>query len=300
MSVTQPRVALFGLGLMGQGMARRLLGAGFPLTVYNRNREKALALAAEGAVVADSPREAAAGADIIVSMVADDAGSRALWLGENGALAAAKPGAVLIESSTLTVGWVHELAAAVAARGGDFLDAPVTGSRTQAAAGELCFLVGGSADVLEKARPALAVMSRAIVHLGPTGSGALLKLINNFLCGVQVVSLAEALGVIEKSGLDRAKALEILVQGAPGSPLFKNISARMTAPAAAPHFHLRLMMKDLGYAFKEGKNHGLHLATAEAAHAVFQQALAAGLGDRDMSAVIELFRANSNTIEKKH
>ena len=111
------------------------------------------------------------------------------------------------------------------ARGCEFLDAPVTGSKTQAAAGELNFLVGGDAATLEKVRPVLAAMSKAIVHLGPTGSGALLKLINNFVCGVQVASLAEALAMIERSGLDRAKALEILTDGAPGSPLVKAVSA---------------------------------------------------------------------------
>src|SRR5207244_3931896 len=114
----------------------------------------------------------------VVSMVADDDASRGLWLGENGALAGIAPGAVLIESSTLSVGWIGELASAAIARGCELLDAPVTGSKPHAASGELCFLVGGSAMALDKANPVLATMSRAIVHLGPTGSGALLKLVN--------------------------------------------------------------------------------------------------------------------------
>jgi len=130
-------------------------------------------------------------------MVADDNASRSMWLGELGALVGAARGTLLIESSTLAVGWVKELAAAAEARGCELLDAPVTGSKIHAPSGELSFLVGGSAAALEKARPVLAVMSRAIHHLGPTGSGALLKLINNFLCGVQAASLAEALAVIE-------------------------------------------------------------------------------------------------------
>jgi 3-hydroxyisobutyrate dehydrogenase len=283
-------IAFLGLGIMGSGMTRRLLGAGFPVTVYNRNRDKAAPLAAAGARVAASPREAAAGAEVVIAMVADDAASRGLWLGEQGALAGAGRGAVLVESSTLTVGWVKELAAAAAAGGFEFLDAPVTGSKMQAAAGELNFLVGGAAVALEKIRPVLVPMSRSIVHLGPTGSGALIKLINNFVCGVQVASLAEALAMIEQGGLERTKALEILTQGAPGSPLFKTIATRMTTPDFTPNFLLRLMAKDLGYAVKEGAELAVPLTTAAAALEVFKKAIAAGQGDQDMSAVVEQFR----------
>lgn len=275
---------------MGAGMARRLLGGGFPLTVWNRSPAKAAPLAAEGAHLAASPREAAAGAAIVISMVADDAASRGVWLGESGALAGAARGSVLIESSTLTVGWILELTQAAVARGGEFLDAPVTGSRNQAAAGELNFLVGGPAATLEKARPALAVMSRSITHLGPAGSGALIKLINNFVCGVQIGALAEALALIEKSGLDRAPALAVLTGGAPGSPLVKSIAARMTAPDYTPNFLLRLMAKDLGYAIQEAGERHLPLATATAALGLFQQAIATGHGDEDMSAVVEPLR----------
>lgn len=285
-----PRVALFGLGLMGGGMARRLLGAGFPLTVYNRNPAKAAPLVADGARLAATPAEAAARADVIIGMVADDDASRGLWLGQNGALAAAAPGAVCIECSTVTVSWIRELAAAAAARGCGFLDAPVTGSRTHAASGELNFLVGGSAEVLEKVRPVLAVMSKSIIPLGPVGAGALLKLINNFVCGVQIASLAEAITMIERGGLDRARALEVLTNGAPGSPLVKTVSARMTAPDYTPHFLLRLMAKDLAYAHREAAGQTLDLATAAAALGVFQRGIAAGHGEQDISAVIEQFR----------
>ncbi len=288
--MSKPRVAFLGLGIMGGGMARRLLGAGFPLTVYNRNPDRAAPLVAEGAKLAASPRAAAANAEIVICMVADDTASRALWLGENGALAGAPKGAILLDSSTLSVGWVRELAEAAAKHGCEFLDVPVTGTKPHAANGELTFLVGGSAAVLEKVRPALAVMSKTITHLGPVGSGALLKLINNFMCGVQVVALAEALAFIERSGLDRAKALEILVGGAPGSPLVKVVSARMTTPDYTPNFMLKHLTKDLRYAVAEGASHGVPLATAAAAVEVLQKAVAAGQGDLDMAAVVELLR----------
>jgi 3-hydroxyisobutyrate dehydrogenase len=272
---------------MGSGMARRLLGAGFPLTVFNRNREKAAPFAAEGGTIAGSPREAAAGAEIIISMVADDAASRALWSGDAGALAGAARGTVLIECSTLTVGWVRELAAAATARGCELLDAPVTGSKMQAAAGELNFLVGGPVPALEKAQPVLSVMGRSTTHLGSTGSGALLKLINNFLCGVQAASMAQALALIEQSGLDRGKAIEVLLNGAPGSPVLKIISARVQAGDATPNFRLQLMTKDLAYAFAEGNQHGLSLTTAAAALDLFNTAIASGKGDQDFSVILE-------------
>jgi len=288
--MSNPRVAFLGLGLMGSGMAQRLLAAGFPLAVFNRNRAKAEALAGAGARVAGSPREAAADADVIISMVADDAAARAVWLGADGALAGARSGAVCIEASTITPGWVRELVAAATARHCDVLDAPVTGSRTQAAAGELNFLVGGAADTLGKVRPVLAAMSKSITLLGPTGSGALVKLINNFVCAVQVAAIAEGITMIERSGLDRTAALGILTNGAPGSPLVKGLSQRMTAADYTPHFHLRLMAKDLGYAIKEAGKNDLDLTTARTALAAFERAVAAGHGDADMSAVIAPMR----------
>src|ERR1051325_5316392 len=241
MTTAKPRVALLVLGTMGSGMARRVLGAGFPLAVFNRTPEKAAPLVADGAHLAKTPREAASRADVILSMVADDAASRSFWFGEHGALAGAKRGVVLVEASTLTPQWISELAQASARQGCELLDAPVTGTKPHAAAGELCFLVGGSVEGLEKARPVLSVMSRAIVHIGPSGSGALLKLINNFLCGVQAGALGEALAMIEKGGLDRDRALEVLTTGAPGSPLLKTLLSRINAGDYSPNFRLALM-----------------------------------------------------------
>jgi 3-hydroxyisobutyrate dehydrogenase len=288
--MANPRVALLGLGLMGSGMARCLLGAGFPLSVYNRNRERAAPLAEEGAHVATSPREAASRADVIVAMVADDTASRSVWLGKDGALAGAARGTVLVECSTLTVAWIEELAREAAAAGCELLDAPVTGSKPQAAAGELLFLVGGSTDALERARPALAAMSRGIVHVGATGGGALLKLINNFLCGVQAASLAEALALIEKSGLDRTKSLEVLTAGAPGSPLIKTLAARMTTRDYTPNFSLRLAAKDMDYAAGEGRRHGVPLSTVGPVIDLYGQAIAAGHGEEDFAVVVEPLR----------
>ncbi|HVS70841.1 MAG TPA: NAD(P)-dependent oxidoreductase [Phycisphaerae bacterium] len=285
-----PRVAFLGLGIMGSGMAARLLAAGFPLTVYNRSPERAAPLAAKGARTADTPREAAENADILIAMLADDDASRAIWLGDHGALAGAKKGALLIESSTLTVDWIRQLADAAHNAGCELLDAPVTGSKPQANNGELLFLIGGAESAFARARPILTPMARDVVHLGPTGSGALLKLINNFLCGVQLVSLAEALGMIERSSLNAEQALTMLSTGTPGSPMIKTLAGRMSKRDYTPNFALSLMAKDMRYAIAEGDRLSLNLATAKTALDAMRQAIAAGHANQDLSALAELFR----------
>jgi 3-hydroxyisobutyrate dehydrogenase len=284
-------VAILGLGTMGSGMAANLLNAGFSLSVYNRTAAKGRALIDAGARLASTPAEAAKGASVIISMLADDAASREVWLGKDGALDAARKGAILIESSTVSPAWIAEFGKLAEQHGVDLLDAPVTGSRMQAEAGQLSFLVGGKDTALEAATPVLKAMSKEITHLGPVGSGAKMKLINNFLCGVQVASLAEGLVWIERSGLDRDKALSILKAGAPGSPLLGAISARMVSQNYTVNFLLKLMTKDLLYAQNEAAQSHVDLKTAEVARNLFEAAIARGFGDQDMASVIESLRS---------
>ncbi|MGB6746016.1 MAG: NAD(P)-dependent oxidoreductase [Terracidiphilus sp.] len=284
-------VAILGLGTMGAGMAANLLKAGSSLTVYNRTAAKAQALIGAGARLASTPAEAAKGASIVIGMLADDGASREVWAGKDGALEGVEPGAILIESSTVSPAWIAELAVLAAQRGTELLDAPVTGSRAQAAAGQLTFLVGGSDDALAAATPVLKAMSKGIVHLGPLGSGAKMKLINNFLCGVQAASLAEGLAWIERSGLDPQKALSILNSGAPASPLLAAVSERMVNRNYAVNFLLKLMTKDMLYAQAEAATCNVDLKTAEAARNLFEAAEAKGFGELDMASVIEPLRA---------
>ncbi len=280
---------------MGTGMAHRLLSANFPLAVYNRNREKCIPFASAGAFVAASPREAASRSEIIISMVGDDAASRDVWLGENGALAGARSDAVLIESSTLSGDWIQELAAKAAERGCRFLDAPVTGTKPHAASGELIFLVGGAAEAVDAARPVFSVLGRDVVHLGPVGSGALMKLINNFVCGVQAASFAEAVAMIDAGGLDRSKAVSVLTGGAPASGIVKRVADRLAANDFTPNFALRWMAKDISYAIGDASKDGIALKTAAAALSIFKQAIAEGLGDEDFSAVSKLSKKQSTS-----
>jgi 3-hydroxyisobutyrate dehydrogenase len=283
---------MLGLGIMGGGMAGRLLSAGFQLSVYNRSRERSAKFAGTGAFVAASPREAAARSEIAISMVADDTASRSMWLGEEGALAGAAPGSLLLESSTLSVGWVRELAGAAAEKQCEFLDAPVTGTKPHAAAGELFFMVGGSAAGFARARDVLSVLGREVLHLGPNGSGALIKLINNFACGVQAASFAEAMALVNGSGLDREKCVAVLANSALASPLIKRMLASMESGDFTPNFPLKLMTKDIGYAINEAAKCGLPLQTAAPALEVFKHAVDQGLGDLDFSAVVKSVQKN--------
>jgi 3-hydroxyisobutyrate dehydrogenase len=292
--VSETRVALLGLGTMGAGMASNLLKAGLSLAVYNRTEAKAQPFATRSARVAKTPADAAKNATIIISMLADDDASREAWAGKNGALSTVAPGAILVESSTVSLAWVEELAGLASRRNAELLDAPVTGSRVQAESGQLTFLVGGSEAALTRATPVLKAMSQEIIHLGPLGSGAKMKLINNFLCGVQVASLAEGLVWMERSGLDLEKALTVLKKGAPGSPLLAALSARMVKQDYAVNFLLRLMSKDLLYAQREAATAHVDLKTATIARSLFEAAAAEGYAEKDMSSVIEPLRAHSS------
>ena len=287
------RIAFLGLGIMGSGMAGRLLDAGAQLTVFNRSAERATPLAGRGARVAASPRDAVADADIVFSMVADDTASHAMWEGGSGALAGVRPGTVLVECSTLTVARITDLAESATRIGCELVDAPVTGSKMQAAAGDLFFLVGGTERGLARVRPALDAMGKTVVHLGPVGSGALVKLINNFLAGVQAASLAEAIAIIERSSLDRNQTVAAIVNGSPGSPVMKTLASRILAEDFSPNFYLHLLAKDLGYAIGEGESRGVPMAMASAALGLMQSAIARGDGDKDMAAVVEQFREGS-------
>lgn len=282
-------VAILGVGVMGQGMARQLLEKRFTVRLWNRTASKIEALAAEGALLAETPAAAVADADFVFAMVADDVASRSVWL-EQGALAALKPGAVAIESSTLSIGWIRELAAAATARSIDFIDAPVSGSKKEAASGMLRFLAGGSADAIEKAHPVFDALGRETVPCGPSGSGALIKLINNFMCGVHVAALAEGLHMAESAGMDMALAASILSEGAPGSPIVKMVTPRMVAGDYTPNFFAALMAKDLRYAVQTAQSLGAPLETAPAALALFESAVDQGFGDKDIASALETVR----------
>ena len=280
------RVALLGLGTMGAGMAANWLAKGFGLTVWNRTRARTQALADKGARVATTPREAAEGADCVFAMVADDAASRAVWLGDDGALAGAKTGAVVVESSTLTPDWVRELAGHARAKGCAFLDAPVGGSRQAAASGELRLFVGGDAATLDKARPALIAIGSKIDLLGPAGAGATWKLINNQLIAAQVAALGEALDVARKAGFRPVQISSLILNGAASSPIVKmKLPSMLNGDYDEPDFALSLMLKDARYAAALAQSLGAPADLVSSAVKAFARAEAKGLGAKDIAAV---------------
>jgi 3-hydroxyisobutyrate dehydrogenase len=287
---TKSSVALLGLGTMGHGMANNLLKAGFPLTVWNRTRAKAEPLGALGAIVAENPADAAKNAAIVIAMLSDDEASRAAWLGPNGALAAMAPQSIAVECSTLSPEWIAELQSAVGGRGLRMVEAPVTGSRPQAEAGQLNFLAGADDDALAAVTPVLRCMSKEILHLGRVGCGAQLKLINNFLCAVQVTSFAQALAWMERTGLHLDTALDFLKRGAPGSGILSAMSERMTSRTYDVNFLLRLMAKDVRYARSAAARLGVDLSMTSPTEELFRAAQDEGFGEKDMSAVAEVVR----------
>jgi 3-hydroxyisobutyrate dehydrogenase-like beta-hydroxyacid dehydrogenase len=278
-------VAFIGLGAMGAPMAGNLQQAGFSLRVFNRSPAKAQPFAAAGAAECASAGEAARGAQFVVSMVADDDATREVMLGPAGVVAACAPGTVIVDSSTNTPSMAREVHAAARARGSDYLDAPVSGSLAQARGRELVFMVGGESAALEAARGLLAAMGRMVRHMGPSGSGATIKLINNMLSGTMNAAIAEAMMVAEAAGLDAAATLEILGEGAAGSRLVRTKIPKIAARDFAPQFQLALMEKDLRYFLALAQALDRPVPLASLVRNQLQAARRADLGQLDVSAI---------------
>src|SRR5436309_4701817 len=245
------KVAFIGLGRMGHGMAGRYLDAGFSVAVWNRSKAKAEGRIARGARGGASPAAAADGAEAIVTMVADDEASRAVWLGKDGAAATMKAGSLAIECSTVSYRHALDMARKLRSRGLVYIDCPVTGLPEAAAAGKLTLLVGADAADLDKARPYLAPLCSTIRHFGAVGTGTVYKLINNLMGAVQIASLAEGIAIAEQAGLDMNLVAEAMATGAVASPQVIRHSKRMVArDFAGASFTAALRHKDAAYAVK--------------------------------------------------
>lgn len=283
-----PRVAFIGLGRMGHGMAGRYLDAGFEVTVWNRSRAKADGLIARGARWADSPNDAALDADAVVTMVADDEASRAVWLGKDGAATNMKAGTLAIECSTVSHRHALDLARELRTRGLIYIDCPVTGLPEAAAAGKLTLLAGADAADLEKARPYLAPLCTTIRHFGAVGSGTVFKLINNLMGAVQIASLAEGVAIAEQAGLDMDLVAEALSTGAVASPQVIRHSKRMVArDFSSATFTAALRHKDAAYAVALAETLLPGVPVSRAALAAYEQAKASAPDD-DEGKMIEI------------
>lgn len=284
------KIAVLGMGAMGSRMAAVLLQAGHQVTVWNRSPEKTWPLVEAGAMAATSPRAAVAAVDFAISMVRDDGASDYVWLDpEVGALAGLSKHAIAIESSTLTVAWVRQLAQQFHQREIAFLDAPVAGSRPQAEAAKLIYLVGGAHNIVEQATPILMTMGGAVHHVGETGHGAMVKLMVNTLFGVQVATLGELLSMAKNCGLNEAQVADVIAATPVCSPAAKAAAKAMVARKFAPLFPIELVEKDFSYSLALAHASSSQPTIIETAQGVFSQAVEQGYGGDNITGIIQLY-----------
>lgn len=290
--MTAARVAVIGTGRMGGAMVGRFRAADYPVVVYNRTRAKAEAVAAEhGATVADSAAQAVSGADVVVVSLPDDEAAFAAYRGDDGVVAGLAPGTVVADTSTIAPATVRELARDVETAGAALLDSPVSGSVATVEAGTLTVMAGGDAGALDKVRPVLESMAKLVVHMGANGTGATMKLAVNAVVHAINVALSEALVLAEKAGADRQAAYDVIASGAAGAPFVQYKRAAFLEPESTPvAFALDLVAKDLDLAAALADEVGATTAQLATNRRVVGDAVAAGLGDADMSAVAQFLR----------
>jgi 2-hydroxy-3-oxopropionate reductase len=280
-------VGFIGLGAMGRPMALNLRKHGVPVVVHNRSRPAERALLDAGASVASSPAAVAAACPVIVTMLPDAPDVEAVLDGPQGVWSALQPGAVIVDSSTIAPAAATRLAAETAARGGAYLDAPVSGGEIGAIEGTLTFMVGGDVAAVDRVRPLLAQMGREdrIVHVGPSGAGQICKACNQLVIGGTMLAVAEALALARKAGVDGGKVRQALLGGFAASRVLEVHGERMLTGNYKPGFKARLYKKDLRVVQETMAAHGVPaLATALVQQLVHAQ-LAAGGGEDDYSGV---------------
>ncbi|MFJ4832008.1 NAD(P)-dependent oxidoreductase [Streptomyces sp. NPDC088747] len=293
-----PTLAVIGVGRISRPMVVRLRRAGHSVTVTNRTQAHALDIAAEtGAFAVGSPREAASRADIVIVCLADDVAVGEVYDGPDGILAGVLPGTTVLETSTIAPQTARALAPRVRERGAVLLDAPMSGSVELADRGELTFLVGGPKEALDRVRPVLDVLATRILHFGEPGNGNVMKLVINSLLQSLATALAESVVLAERAGIDRAAAYDAFTQSPAAAPFVLYNRDNFVRPReAAIHMTLSLVAKDLTLIDALASSVGAPMAQLEANRRLIDQAMAAGLGDRDgVSVVAELLRNNAAT-----
>lgn len=281
------RVGFIGLGIMGGGMARNLLAAGHDLVVYNRTAARTAPLAEAGAQVAGSPRELASRCDVVFLCVSDTPDVEQVIFGPDGVVHGARPGTLVVDTSTISPEATRNIAARLAEHGIHFLDAPVSGGSEGAARGTLSIMVGGDAADLERARPYLEAMGRSITHLGPVGSGQLCKLVNQVLVVVNMLGVAEALLLAQAGGLDLNRTIEAVSGGAAGSWMLANRGPQAVARDWRPGFTIDLQQKDLRLVLEAADSYGVPLLGTSTVFHLYRTLQQAGLGHEGNHALVK-------------
>ncbi|MBL4628630.1 MAG: NAD(P)-dependent oxidoreductase [Roseicyclus sp.] len=285
------KLAFLGLGVMGYPMAAHLLGAGHNVTVYNRTSAKAEKWAAEiGGAHAATPREAAEGADFVMACVGNDDDLRAVVLGEDGALAGMKDGAIFVDHTSVSARVTRELAALAAAQAVGWVDAPVSGGQTGAENGQLAIMCGGDEDHFVTVKPIIAAYSKGTVHFGDVGSGQLTKMVNQICIAGAIQAVSEGLYMAMKAGLDAKKVADLVSQGAGGSWQLANRAGTMVDNEFNHGFAVDWMRKDLGIALEQGKDMGLSLPVTALVDQFYSDVQQMGGGRWDTSSLIQRFR----------
>ncbi len=283
-------VGLIGLGLMGHPMAANLLKAGHELTVWNRTASRGDDLVAQGARRGATPRDVAAASEVVLTIVSDPPAVESVLWGENGVFAGLRRGSVLIESSTVSPGLEKRAAAAAAAQGAEFLEAPVTGGTWGAEKGDLVFMVGGEASTLARVEPVLGVMGKKWFHLGPVGAGQTVKLAMNLLLELEVEAFAEALALVTRAGVPGQSLFDVMQSSMGRSGVIELKGGNMLKGSYKPSFPLRLMHKDVSLALELGNQLGVPLPAAAAAREVLSAVKGAVTEDVDFSALATFWK----------
>lgn len=281
------RIAFIGLGIMGRGMVKNLLKAGYPVTVWNRTASRAKELLELGATVAESPADAAAQADIVMSCVSDTPDVEAVLLGENGAIHSARHGMIFIDLSTISPKVTREMAATLRESGIGLLDAPVSGGSEGAERGTLSIMVGGEATDFERALPVFQAIGKTVTHMGASGSGQATKLVNQILCVANMLAAGEALLLAQASGLDLAKTIQAVGGGAGGSWMLVNRGSQVIVRDFRPGFTIDLQQKDLRLVLEAADELGLPLSLTSTIHGFYNILQRQGLGGEGNHALVK-------------
>jgi len=282
----KPKIGFIGLGVMGKPMAKNVLAAGYPMTVWNRTRSKMDELLVIGAKGANSPKEVAENSDIVITMLTDSPDVENVLLGPSGVIEGAMKGLIVIDMSTISPEATRRIAENLAEKGVKMLDAPVSGGEIGAIKGNLSIMVGGPKETFEECLPVFQVLGKRVTHMGPNGMGQTTKLCNQVICSLNIQAVCEGLILGAKAGLDLEKLLEVVTAGAASSWLLSNLGPKMLKRDFEPGFRIRHQQKDLRLALSAAAELNLPLPGTSLVHQIFRIAEAEGLSEKGTQALI--------------